>query len=174
MATLPPLSRFAPPSTDPPRLPLPDESRREVLGLSFFPQQWLAVTAPLGPVLVLAGPGAGKTRCLTGRIGHLVAKLQADPARVCAITFTNKAAQEIASRLRTSLGELSERMTLGTIHKLCLDILRADGNALGRRVGLTSRFGVASDEQQRLVLGRLGVHTRRHGQLLLLFGKRRL
>src|SRR5262245_34343723 len=103
----------------------------KILGLTFFPQQWRAVTAPPGPVLVLAGPGAGKTRCLTGRIGYLVTTLAVPPERVCAITFTNKAAQEIAVRLRRTLGESAEAMTLGTIHSLCLDILRADGHQVG-------------------------------------------
>lgn len=142
----------------------------EVLGLPFFPQQWRAVTAPLGPVLVLAGPGAGKTRCLTGRIGHLLAHRNADPQKICAITFTNKAAQEIASRLNNRLGDRCEQLTLGTIHSLCLQILRSHG----RRVGLPTGFGVADEGHQRLVLSRFGVHTKRHGQLLLLFGRRRL
>src|SRR5262245_46656313 len=142
----------------------------EVMGLDFFPQQWRAVAAPDGPVLVLAGPGAGKTRCLTGRIGYLLTHRGTAPDRICAITFTNKAAEEIAARLRQALGELVERMTLGTIHALCLKMLRTHG----RRVGLPAGFGVAGEEHQRLVLSRLGVHSRRHRPLLLLFGRRRL
>jgi DNA polymerase III epsilon subunit family exonuclease len=144
-------------------------SARVVLGLPFFEQQWRAVSAPHGPVLVLAGPGAGKTRCLTGRIGYLLEQ-GADPHRICAITFTNKAAQEIAHRLRDGLGDGSDALTLGTIHSLCLRLLRDHG----RRVGLPANFGVADEEQQRLVLSRLGVHSRRHRPLLTQFGKRRL
>ncbi|HYT88832.1 MAG TPA: UvrD-helicase domain-containing protein [Gemmataceae bacterium] len=146
------------------------DNLQTVMGLTFFPQQWCAVTAPVGPVLVLAGPGAGKTRCLTGRIGYLLAHHNADPQRICAITFTNKAAQEIADRLRHGLGDLVEALKLGTIHALCLEFLREHG----RRLGLPSGFGVADDEHQRLVLARLGVPSKRHGQLLLLFGRRRL
>ncbi|MCC6417488.1 MAG: UvrD-helicase domain-containing protein [Gemmataceae bacterium] len=142
----------------------------EVIGLDFFPQQWCAVAAPPGPVLVLAGPGAGKTRCLTGRIGYLLTRHATPASRICAITFTNKAAEEIAARLRHALGDLVEQMTLGTIHALCLKMLRTHG----RRVGLPAGFGVASEEHQRLVLSRLGVHTKRHRPLLLLFGRHRL
>ncbi|HYT72611.1 MAG TPA: UvrD-helicase domain-containing protein, partial [Gemmatimonadales bacterium] len=57
-----------------------------------LPQQLLAVEAPLGPVLVVAGPGAGKTFCLIGRVHHLIDALGFEPARICAVTFTNKAA----------------------------------------------------------------------------------
>jgi DNA polymerase III epsilon subunit family exonuclease len=141
-----------------------------VMGLTFFERQWQAVTAPPGPVLVLAGPGAGKTRCLTGRIAYLLTARAAHPQKVCAVTFTNKAAQEIAGRLQNGLGDVAEQMTLGTIHALCLQILRA----FGRRAGLPAGFGIAGDEHQRLLLSRLGAHSRRHGQLLLLFGRRRL
>jgi len=141
-----------------------------VLGLTFYEQQWRAVSAPLGPVLVLAGPGAGKTRCLTGRIGYLLQHHQATAARLCAITFTNKAAGEIQQRLKLTLGNASEAIMLGTIHALCLKILREQS----RRVGLHSNFGVANEEQQKVILTRFGVHTRRHTNLLLAFGKKRL
>jgi DNA polymerase III epsilon subunit family exonuclease len=144
-------------------------SEPTVMGISFFPQQWRAVSAPLGPVLVLAGPGAGKTRCLTGRIGFLL-EGGADPCRVCAITFTNKAAQEIRHRLEHGLGDGACNLTLGTIHSLCLRLLRD----FGKRVGLPAGFGVADEEQQGLLLGRLGVPAGRHRPLLTLFGRRRL
>jgi DNA polymerase III epsilon subunit family exonuclease len=144
-------------------------SARVVMGLPFFPQQWRAVAAPPGPVLVLAGPGAGKTRCLTGRVGYLIEQ-GADPRRLCVIAFTNKAAGEIAHRLRHALGEAADAPTLGTIHALCLRLLREQG----RRVGLPANFGVADQEQQQLVLSRLGVHTRRHRATLSRFGGRRL
>ncbi len=140
----------------------------ELMGLTFSDAQWRAVSAPVGPLLVLAGPGAGKTRCLTGRIAFLL-RHGADPRRVCALTFTNKAAGEIAERLRHGLGGDVEQMTLGTIHALCLRVLRTHGHG----VGLPAGFGVADEEHQRLVLGRLGVHTRRHRALLGSFGRRR-
>jgi DNA helicase-2/ATP-dependent DNA helicase PcrA len=142
----------------------------EVMGLTFTPQQWLAVTAAPGPVLVLAGPGAGKTRCLTGRIAYLLERGEVEACRICAITFTNKAAQEIVGRLRDGLGDLADHMTLGTIHALCLRILRRHA----RRVGLPDSFGVADEQHQRIVLAHLGVHSKRYRALLTLFGRRRL
>ncbi len=140
----------------------------EWMGLTFSDAQWRAVAAPLGPVLVLAGPGAGKTRCLAGRIAYLLER-GVEPRRICALTFTNKAAQEIAERLRHGLGDAVEQMTLGTIHSLCLRILRKHGHG----VGLPNGFGVADEEHQRLVLGRLGVNTNRQRPLLMRFGQRR-
>jgi DNA polymerase III epsilon subunit family exonuclease len=148
----------------------PPAAGLRVMGLDFFPQQARAVTAPPGPVLVLAGPGAGKTRCLTGRIAHLIATASVPPGKICAITFTNKAAQTIADRLKQGLQELVGEMTLGTIHSLCLQLLRPHA----RHLGLPAGFGVADEDHQKLVLSRLGVHSKRHGQLLLLFGKHRL
>jgi DNA helicase-2/ATP-dependent DNA helicase PcrA len=140
----------------------------ELMGLTFSAAQWRAVAAPFGPVLVLAGPGAGKTRCLTGRIAYLL-RHGVEPRRVCALTFTNKAAQEVAQRLRHGLGDAVEQMSLGTIHSLCLRILRKHEHG----VGLPSGFGVADEEHQRLVLGRLGVNTKRQRGLLTQFGRRR-
>jgi DNA helicase-2/ATP-dependent DNA helicase PcrA len=67
-------------------------------------QQRRAIAAPLGPVLVLAGPGAGKTFCLIERVRQLVDHHHADPARICAVTFTNKAAEEIVGRLHREVG----------------------------------------------------------------------
>src|SRR5439155_740298 len=61
-----------------------------------LPQQRLAIEAPLGPVLVVAGPGAGKTFCLIARINHLINTRGLAPERICAVTFTNRAAEEIA------------------------------------------------------------------------------
>ena len=71
-------------------------------------QQRLAIEAPLGPILVVAGPGAGKTFCLIARIERLIAN-GIDPHRICAVTFTNRAAEEIALRL----GERAEQITRG-------------------------------------------------------------
>ncbi len=134
-------------------------------------QQRKAVEAPLGPVLVVAGPGAGKTFCLIGRIEFVTTRLApapVAPARVCAVTFTNKAADEIAARLARTLGPHAEDVHRGTIHSLCLEILREHAEAAGLKAG----FGVADDDYQRTILRRLG-HARRAPQLLQLFGRRR-
>ena len=132
-------------------------------------RQRRAVEAPLGPVLVVAGPGAGKTYCLIGRIGYVVSKLGIPAEQVCAVTFTNKAAEEIAARLRQDLGRKAEAVHRGTIHALCAEILRQHTQASGLRPG----FGIADEDYQRTVLRQLG-QGRREGQLLKLFCKRRL
>ncbi|HEV8303376.1 MAG TPA: UvrD-helicase domain-containing protein [Gemmatimonadales bacterium] len=135
-----------------------------------LPQQRLAIEAPLGPVLVIAGPGAGKTFCLIGRVNHLITTLGFDPARICAVTFTNRAAEEIAVRLERTIGSRAEAITRGTLHALCLGILREHAGAAGLQKG----FGVADETYQRIVLGRLNVHPKRRGALLGLFARRRL
>src|SRR2546427_6168258 len=103
------------------------------MALDPLPQQRLAVEAPLGPVLVVAGPGAGKTFCLIARINHLINTLGIAPERICAVTFTNRAAEEIAVRLTHTLGDRAEAITRGTIHALCLALLRQHPEAAGLR-----------------------------------------
>jgi len=138
-------------------------------GFTPSPSQRKAIEAPLGPMLVLAGPGAGKTFCLIERIRFLVERQGFNPARICAVTFTNKAAQEIAERLAKSLGERAKEVKGGTLHALCAEILREHGEWVGVRRG----FGIADEEYQRDVLRRLGVWEKRSGWLLTQFGKRR-
>ena len=135
------------------------------------PAQHRAIEAPLGPVLVVAGPGAGKTFCLIGRIGHLIARHGLAPGRICAVTFTNKAADEIADRLAPrARARRRTRSPAGTLHALCLGLLRDHASAVGLRRG----FGIADEEYQRRVLRRLRVRPERLGQLLGLFGRHRL
>src|SRR5579872_238146 len=88
------------------------------------PSQALAIEAEPRSLLVLAGPGAGKTYCLTERIRFLIEHRGFDPARICAFTFTNKAAGEIAERLERRLGKAADKITRGTIHAFCADLLR--------------------------------------------------
>jgi DNA polymerase III epsilon subunit family exonuclease len=133
-------------------------------------QQRAAIESPLGPVLVVAGPGAGKTFCLIGRVRFLIEKEAIAPGRICAVTFTNRAAEEIAARLHRSLGERAEEITRGTLHSLCLSILREHVAAAGLQKG----FGIADEDYQRIILRRLAVHGKRTGQLLTLFSRRRL
>ena len=123
----------------------------------------------MGPVLVVAGPGAGKTFCLIARIQHLIAG-GIDPRRICAVTFTNRAAEEIATRLKHTLGERADAITRGTIHALCLALLRDHVDAAGLKKG----FGVADDLYQSVVLGRLRVPAERRGGILNRFGRHRL
>lgn len=90
------------------------------------PEQAEAVEAPDRRILVAAGPGAGKTFTLTERITSLVTG-GADPERICAITFTNRAADEVRERVVRAVGEAGRRVFVGTFHRFCLDRLR-DGN----------------------------------------------
>lgn len=133
------------------------------------PQQRRAVEAPLGAVLVVAGPGAGKTACLIQRIRHLIENLGVPAARILAVTFTNKAAEEIAHRLRDLPGRRAEAVKRGTIHALCAELLREHPEVVGLRAG----FGIADEEYQRTVLRQLGA-GRRATQLIQSFGRRRL
>jgi len=95
-------------------------------------QQRAAVTASLGPALVIAGPGSGKTRVLTHRIAWMLSELDVAPWHVLAVTFTNKAAREMRHRLDRMLGDTSTRpMTLGTFHATCARILRREAEVLG-------------------------------------------
>jgi DNA polymerase III epsilon subunit family exonuclease len=121
-------------------------------------------------MLVVAGPGAGKTFCLIERIRHLIQHHEVPPGRICAVTFTNKAADEIAHRLREAIGVGADEITRGTLHALCHSVLRAHSDA----VGLARGFGIASPDDQRRVLQRLKIPKKRHPALLALFGRHRL
>src|SRR5919108_6369770 len=136
-----------------------------------LPQQRLAIEAPPGPVLVVAGPGAGKTFCLIGRIGHLIQRLAVPPRRICAVTFTNKAADEIAARIRRDLGaDAADEITRGTLHALCLALLREHAALMGLRRG----FGLADEDYQKRGLPRPRVRPERQAQLLRAFGRHQL
>src|SRR5688572_21511615 len=112
------------------------------------PQQRKAVTANDGPVLVVAGPGSGKTRVLTQRIAYLIANQGVRPWQILAVTFTNKAAKEMGERVKSILNEQAiEGMMLGTFHSICARILRRESEHLP----LESNFVIFdSDDQESL------------------------
>src|SRR5881227_3411464 len=140
------------------------------MALDPLPRQRLAIEAAPGPVLVIAGPGAGKTFCLITRIAHLVDSRGVAPERICAVTFTNRAAEEIAVRLKHTLRDRADGITRGTIHALCLALLRQHAEAAGLRKG----FGVADEQYQKVILGRLRVPLEQRGPLLNRFGRHRV
>lgn len=134
------------------------------------PSQQLAIEAPAGPLLVLAGPGAGKTFCLIERIRHLIERLHVDPSRICAFTFTNKAAGEIEHRLESTLGSVAaSKIKRGTIHAFCAELLRE----LGASVLLEPGFGIADEDYQLGALRRIEGPRRWHRNTLNRFSAHR-
>lgn len=96
------------------------------------PSQQAAVAFNTGPLLVLAGAGAGKTRVLTQRVHHLIQHHRVHPSRILVVTFTNKAAREMKSRLEQLLGEKTvQKVWMGTFHGVCLRLLRQEIERLG-------------------------------------------
>ncbi len=93
-------------------------------------QQQQAVSAGMGPILVLAGPGSGKTRVLTHRIAYLIGVLGVRPYNIMAVTFTNKAAREMEQRVVDLLGENTRGLMLGTFHSTCARLLRREAEHL--------------------------------------------
>ncbi|MGF1507392.1 MAG: ATP-dependent helicase [Anaerolineae bacterium] len=90
--------------------------------------QRVAVTAPDGPVLILAGPGSGKTRVLTRRLAYLIEEQGVPPWQIVAVTFTNKAAREIRHRVDTATGESLGEAMIGTFHAICARLLRIEAD----------------------------------------------
>jgi ATP-dependent DNA helicase UvrD/PcrA len=134
------------------------------------PQQREAVETTEGPVLILAGAGSGKTRVITYRIAYLIEKMGVMPESILAMTFTNKAAAEMAERVEKLVGGLSiAKPVISTFHSFCVRVLRRDIEALripssvpGQSpIGLTKNFVIydESDQQQVVkgVMRRLGL-----------------
>ncbi len=127
------------------------------------PQQQDGITAVDGPVLLLAGAGSGKTRVITHRIAYLIEERGVSPDSILAVTFTNKAAKEMAERVEKIIGHSSlAKPTLSTFHSFCVRVLRRDIEALqvGGK-GLTRTFAIYDETDQQAVvktaLKRLGI-----------------
>jgi DNA helicase II / ATP-dependent DNA helicase PcrA len=114
------------------------------------PQQRAAVTHAGGPLLIVAGAGSGKTRVLTHRIAYLLAERDVHPGEILAITFTNKAAGEMAARVAALVGPQARAMWVMTFHSACVRILRREA----QRFGYPSRFSIydAADSQRLMAL----------------------
>ncbi|HTU76650.1 MAG TPA: DNA helicase PcrA [Trebonia sp.] len=114
------------------------------------PQQRAAVTHAGGPLLIMAGAGSGKTRVLTHRIAYLLAQRDVQPAEILAITFTNKAAGEMAARVASLVGSRARAMWVMTFHSACVRILRREA----QRFGYPSSFSIydTADSQRLMAL----------------------
>jgi len=110
-------------------------------------QQQLAVEHGGGPLLILAGPGSGKTRVLTQRIARLVESGTVHPSQILAVTFTNKAAEQMRARVEKLVGPCAREISMGTFHSVCLKLIRNHSEA----AGLPERF-VVYDESDQLAL----------------------
>ncbi|HVK93931.1 MAG TPA: UvrD-helicase domain-containing protein [Noviherbaspirillum sp.] len=119
--------------------------------LNLNPEQLAAVTLPAQPALILAGAGSGKTRVLTTRIAWLIQTGQVSPAGVLAVTFTNKAAKEMMSRLSAMLPINTRGMWIGTFHGLCNRLLRAHY----RDAALPQTFQILDSSDQLSAIKRL-------------------
>jgi DNA helicase II / ATP-dependent DNA helicase PcrA len=116
------------------------------------PAQKEAVEAVKGPVLILAGPGSGKTRVITHRVAYLIKVCGVKPHGIMAVTFTNRAAREMEERLRNLVSSAVSELTLGTFHAICVRILRTSGSA----IGIDSQF-VIYDREDQLSLVKRGI-----------------
>ncbi len=114
------------------------------------PAQREAVEAIEGPLLILAGPGSGKTRVIAHRVAYLIKVWGISPYHILAVTFTNKAAREMKERLYHLLGGSVEELTLGTFHAICARILRREG----AHIALDSRFVIYDEDDQLSVVKR--------------------
>lgn len=132
------------------------------------PVQRQAAEATEGPILILAGPGSGKTRAITYRIAHLIANTGVRPYRILAVTFTNKAAREMVSRLQTLVPGAIDQLTIGTFHATCARILRREGRA----IGLEPSFSIYDDDDQvgvvRRVLKEMNLDEKQYGPRAIL------
>ncbi len=119
------------------------------------PEQRAAVETTNGPLLVVAGAGSGKTSVLTRRIAYLINVCGVPVHRILAITFTNKAAKEMQSRVRSLIGDSADDLWMGTFHSMCVKILRRDGD----RLGYTPSFSIVSGDDQLALVQQAMLHA---------------
>jgi uncharacterized protein (TIGR00375 family) len=151
--------QVAPPSE--PATPQPSR-RNGILG-ALDADQAEAAAAVEGPLIVIAGPGSGKTRMLTCRIAHLVRERNIPASSCLAVTFTRKATEELRTRLAALLGDDAADVAVHSFHSLGLAILRAHG----QRIGLAPDFRITDEAERKAVLAEaLGVNPARAARLV--------
>jgi DNA helicase II / ATP-dependent DNA helicase PcrA len=126
------------------------------------PAQREAVAATEGPVLVVAGAGSGKTRVLTYRVAHLIRDLGVSPYAILAITFTNKAANEMKERVASLVGGVAGGMWVSTFHSACVRILRREASVLGYRSSFTIYDDIDSRRLVEMCLRDLDLDTKQY------------
>jgi DNA helicase-2/ATP-dependent DNA helicase PcrA len=126
------------------------------------PQQRAAVVHEGGPLLIVAGAGSGKTRVLTHRIAYLLAERDVAPRQILAITFTNKAAGEMAARAAALTGASSRAMWLMTFHSACVRILRREADRFGYPTSFSIYDQADSQRLMALVCRELELDAKRH------------
>jgi DNA helicase-2/ATP-dependent DNA helicase PcrA len=126
------------------------------------PAQRKAVESVNGPLLIVAGPGSGKTRVIVHRIVYLTNSCDVDPHRIISVTFTNKAAKEMKHRLTELMGHRAHELTAGTFHSICANILRRDGS----HIGLDRSYTIYDDDDQikliKTILEDMSIDPDRH------------
>jgi len=115
------------------------------------PSQRKAVITINGPVLIIAGAGSGKTRTLTHRVAYLIQEKKIIPQKILAVTFTNKAAQEMKSKITSLLSNTRQLPTIGTFHSVCVRILRQEIE----KVGYKSSFNIYDDQDQLVLVKKI-------------------
>ena len=144
------------------------DSRAAELLTGLNPRQREAVIHTGSPLLIVAGAGSGKTTVLTRRIAYALATGRAHPGEVLAITFTNKAAKEMAERVSSIVGPASRAMWVSTFHSSCVRILRREAKVLGMKSNFTI---YDAQDAQRLVaqiLKELGLDTKKYAPRAIL------
>lgn len=110
-----------------------------------------AVLKTDGPMLIFAGAGSGKTRTLTYRIAHMIEYKNIPPFNILAITFTNKATNEMKERLQRIVGDKLKQITISTFHSFCVRILRVEI----KRLGYDNNFSILDDEDQLKIINEI-------------------
>ncbi|MBN1948129.1 MAG: UvrD-helicase domain-containing protein [Candidatus Cloacimonetes bacterium] len=114
-------------------------------------QQQQVVTTTSGPVLVLAGAGSGKTRCVIYRAAYLIKQLQISPWQILVVTFTNKAARELINRLENTFALSARSLWIGTFHSICSRILRSEKDYLQ----YTAEFSIYDEDDQKVLFRKI-------------------
>ncbi|MDA1279129.1 MAG: UvrD-helicase domain-containing protein [Chloroflexi bacterium] len=130
---------------------MPSLTATEKLLAGLSERQREAVTHTDGPLLIVAGPGSGKTRVMAHRVAYLIAEKGVRPWKILAVTFTNKAARELRERCERLVGPGSDELQVRTFHGFCSRVLRSDGE----HVGLKPEFTIYDDDDQARIARRI-------------------